>query len=61
MRVKKAIFYCMFTYVNGWLNRMIGDLTTFAIKLTKQQIEYEKDIEIVSDDVAMLVCSDSLQ
>ena len=40
---------------------MIGDLTTFAIKLTKQQIEYEKDIEIVSDDVAMLVCSDSLQ
>lgn len=31
------------------------------IKLTKQQIEYEKDIEIVSNDVAMLVCSDSLQ
>lgn len=31
------------------------------IILTKQQIEYEKDIEIVSNDVAMLVCSDSLQ
>ena len=43
---------------------MIGYLTTFAqnkIKLTKQQIEYEKDIEIVSDDVAMPVRSDSLQ
>lgn len=31
------------------------------IKLTKQQIEYEKDIEIVSDGVAMPVRSDSLQ
>ena len=31
------------------------------IKLTKQQIEYDKDIEIVSNDVAMYVRSDSLQ
>lgn len=25
-------FYCMFIYVNVWLNGMIWDFTTFAIK-----------------------------